>query len=543
MSFGTVKVVEPRVAISADQSKNHVVLSGGLRVTETSLTADSWGSPNAPPSSQITFNIFPPSTTTMVDRYFKLRLYIRVITDQAMQLGLNDALRCMPFSALIDVLTVQINGESISDNVADHLYPMRFYGVPIEANQLSPSVSPSYPDMYQEYSHWNLPPPNGGSAKNCLAGYGENQFDTRGGFPVVEAEDQKSFTTIITEGIYMSPFLCGYGSQEEAMVNVNQISLNFRLKTDYQRILSHSTAGNAITNVQLQFTQAPEVLVTFITPDLRMQIPPVQILPYYKPLDFVKNIGDVAPGASVNVIGDSIKLSQIPRRMYLWCKISRNDESFETADNFLRLDSISLLWANQNGLFASARPTDLYEISRRNGMERSWPQWSKFTGSVFCAEFGKDIGLLDSEAPGVQGQYNLQVQATFTNTGTNTYEYQFFQMFLLEGTFSISENQARATLGNLTNAAVLAAKQVPVEQALSYNQYEGLQGGNFFTSLKGFLNKLSTGVSQALPAVAPVLASAFPGLAPALPVIGAVSEATRALTGQGRSGRRSRRLR
>ncbi len=37
------------------------------------------------------------------------------------------------------------------------------------------------------------------------------------------------------------------------------------------------------------------------------------------------------------------------------------------------------------------------------------------------AEFGKDIGLLDSEAPGCQGQYTIQVQATMKNQSSSAF--------------------------------------------------------------------------------------------------------------------------
>jgi hypothetical protein len=46
---------------------------------------------------------------------------------------------------------------------------------------------------------------------------------------------------------------------------------------------------------------------------------------------------------------------------------------------------------------------------------------------VFCCEFGKDIGLLDNEAPGVQGQYTIQVTPTFKNTGTNPFTADFLK--------------------------------------------------------------------------------------------------------------------
>ncbi len=512
----------------------------------------------------MSINIFPPSTTTIVDRYIKLQFYIQVVTsgvssnpqadDGKMEIGLNDALRQFPMSSLFDVVTVQINGESISDNVADHLHALAMYGISNDTLDKSSSYSPGYPDQFQEYGDWAKPPPVGGNGRSELAGYGVAEHQHRGAFPMVISPTGNSFTATITEGLYLSPWLCGFGDQEEGMVNVNQLTLNIRLKSDYSRILSHAQAspnpgvgpytsgGNYISAVALTFTQAPVALVTFITPTLLQKIPSMQVLPYYKPLEFVKSLGAIAPGASIATVSDSIKLSQIPRKLFLFCKIDRNDEDFTTTDNLMSLENLSILWGNQNGLFASAVSQELYEVSIRNGLLRSWAQYSRYTGSCFCLEFGKDIGLLDGEAVGVQGQYQIQVNATFKNQSDVEHNYQFYMTFLLEGQINVSENQARASLGNLTNAVVLAAKESPPSQSLDYKEYESMQGGNFFTSLKGFVNKLSRGIEQALPAVSPLIAAAFPGAVPALAGVQSVAGLAHALTGDGRK-RGGRRLR
>ena len=446
-----------------------------------------------------------------------------------MQLGTNDALRQFPISSLCDVLTVQINGESISDNLADKLHALLCFGNDREERQKSISTTPTAPDNYQRYSDWTTY----GSAKNPLAEYGESTFDPRGGFPV-EVIDARTFRVALTEPILMSPFLSGMGYQEEGFVNVNQMNISYRWKSDLSQVLSHSSAGNPITVVEVSMYQSPEILSTFITPDLTQPIPQLQILPYHKSQDYIKAVQPLVDGASTRVISDSIKLSQIPRKMYLFCRHQRSSATQNTADSFLRIDRLSVLWNNQSGLFSSASEQDLYEISRRNGLNLSYPQWRKYRGGVLCIEFGKDIGLLDNEAPGVQGQYTVQIQMDVTNVSGEVFIPEFYQVFMMEGTFSIAENMGRASLGNLTQQAVLASKEAP---ELDYNHYERLTGGSFWSSLKGFVNKVARGVQKGVHAAekfAPAIVGAFPELAPvasALPMVGKVAGGVRDATG------------
>lgn len=484
----TVKVIEPRVNVKADVEKNHAVLYGGLRYNEQVNVADSWGTPSTQPI-QALWNIFPPSTQTIVDRFMKVRVYLEVETDADLQLGTNDALRQYPISSIADVLTVQINGESISDNLADKVHAMLCYSDRSDWNK-SNSLTACEPDNYQEYADYAI----FGSAKNPLADYGEaSAYDPRGGFPVEPLAPNK-FRTVVTEPILLSPFYNGDGDQEEGFVNVQQFNISYRWKSDLSKVLSHSALGNPITNVTVRFYQAPEILTTYITPDLTQPIPQLQVLPYHKPQEYIKagTPSNLAPGASdATPTSDSIKLSQIPRRMFIFFRHERSTSNYETSDSFLVIERLDVLWNNQSGLFSQCGTQELYEISRRNGCNLSYPQFSKYRGSVFCAEFGKDIGLLDNEAPGVQGQYTIQIRATVKNTSSSNFTADFYVVMLNEGTFSVAENMARASLGNLTPQAVLASK---ASDELDYSHYENLQGGSFMSKLKNLVKKVSRGV-------------------------------------------------
>ena len=540
-SLENVKVLEPRVNVKADTEKDHVVLMGGLRVNEQVNTADSWGSAGATPV-QASWTVNPPSTSTIVDRNIKVRAYFEISTDQPLQLGLNDALRQFPIASIMDVLTVQINGETVSDNMADKIHAMLCYGNDAETRRGDTSTSPSMPDNYQEYSDYSVY----GSGKNSLSNYGEQAVEEgRGGFPV-EVLSSTSFRVVITEPLFLSPFLTGLHSADEGFVNVNQMNINMRWKQNISQLMSHSSLGNAITSVSVSMYQAPELLTTFITPDLTQPIPQLQVLPYVKTQEYIKQMSALNAGASTNIVSDSIKLSQVPRKVYLFCRHQRSTSTQDTADSFLSIENLSVLWNNQSGLFSSATPQDLYRISKGNGLNQTWAQFSKYRGSVFCAEFGKDIGLLDTEAPGCQGQYTIQVQATMKNQSASAFTGEFYMVILNEGTFSISENFARASLGNLNQQMVLMAKQSPELHHLTYSQ---LQGGGFFSGLKNIVNKIARGVGAVAnnPLTQTLVGALAPEFAPALGMVGQVAQGVRGATGGGgysggKIGRKMKRL-
>ena len=122
-----------------------------------------------------------------------------------------------------------------------------------------------------------------------------------------------SFRVVITEPLFLSPFLTGLHMADEGFVNVNQMNINMRWKQNISQLMSHSSLGNAITSVSVSMYQAPELLTTFITPDLTQPIPQLQVLPYVKTQEYIKQMSALNAGASTNIVSDSIKLSQVPR--------------------------------------------------------------------------------------------------------------------------------------------------------------------------------------------------------------------------------------
>jgi len=480
-----IKVVDPKVNVKGDVEKNHLVFVGGERVTYTVSTADSWDNL----MTNATWSIVPPSDKTIIDRNVKVRAYFEVEVDQPLDIGTHDALRQLPLSSLVDVTQVQINGEAISDNTGNMLHAMMCYGNTAEDRDAHLSESPAMPDAFQKYEDQL----EIGNARSPLNDYGETYGETpRGGFEYKLSADLKKLTCTVTEPLFLSPFQ-QYQSMDEGFINVNTLRVALRFKSQLDRILSHSIAPGVpqITSVTTKFTQAPELLINYITPSITQQLPELQVLPYNQMQQYIRNVPDMVadPDIKVTVISDTIRLSVIPEKIYLYCAHNEQSKNFKVSDSFLSIEKLSISWGNQSGLLSSASQQQLYRLSRENGLNMSYPAFSKYRGSVICLRMGKDIGLQANEAPGVNGAYNIQVEMAVRNYNTEIFKPTFYMCVCNTGTFSIGANSARASIGNLTGDMVLAARGSNNE--MDYHEAFSGGKGKFFQGLKRFIHKVS----------------------------------------------------
>lgn len=536
--MNTVVVNDPRIDVTSELSQ--VISRGGQRLTQYVQSADG----NS--TSQSNFSFQPPSTKIIVDRHFQLRVRVRLTAvGGVFQRGTASALRQAPLSSIIEVMNVSLNGGNISDNISRRIHSMLRYNNNAQAREGYASKSPMMPDQYQSYADWQ-DPITGGSSRNPLASYGETFSDVnRGAFVPLSASDTV-LEYELTEPIFMSPFLTGLERhQDQGLVNLNQIDVNIKYVSNLERIFSHyNQAPNALTGINVEFISSPEMLVNYITPDISQPLPLLQVLPYYKMNDYIKNEGTKAAGSSFDVQTNTIKLNQVPRHLTLFVKRSRATESLFTSDTYARIDNLNLLWNNESSIFATYTKQGLYDVTRRNGANISYPQYDKFTGSVLRIEMGIDLGLMEGLSPGVMGQFTISAQMRCTNLADEPIEFESYLVTTLEGSLEITENALALNLGNLT-VPMVADAETNAEVIHHTNPALGIgEGGSFWSSLKHFVNKAAKGVGKAaqftskyvapaLSAVAPEIGAPLAGVASA---VGTGADVARRMTGGRLSG-------
>ena len=116
------------------------------------------------------------------------------------------------------------------------------------------------------------------------------------------------------------------------------------------------------------------------------------------------------------------------------------------------------------------------------------------------AEFGKNIGLSSGLAPGVQGSYTLQADVEFENGSAADYTPTFYMVLFNIGSFSISQNSARSSLGNLSPSMVLSSTQ---GHHMPAHEMDHAKGKSFLDGLESMIPMSHAGMPPQMPMSAP----------------------------------------
>lgn len=480
--------------------------------------------------SQINFSVPPPSPKTIVDRIIFLAVPIQLtftgntgdVTVPILNYGVADAFRAFPLLSIIQTLAVTINNNTVSINMND-VFPdlLRYYTNP-QDEFLFFSTGPSYQDQNQSY--WD----GVGTLRNPLAGYNDSApyQARRGEFPIVvqsNTSTQAVISAYLVTPIPLSPLL--FKAEEPGFIGIQNFTFTFSLG-DLTRAWSHTAAPGldpvtsitaTIRNVSgLQSNQnAPQLFFRYLTPYDDHPMPIENIYSLFDIQRYPTDIGSQASDATFTVSSQNIQLNTIPRRMYIYARRRNADRTALTTDTFAALQSISINWDNQSGLLSSATQYDLYNMSVKNGCRMSFPEWSGYAGnsnndivngnpkntmrtigSMLCVEFGSDIGLPRTDAPGKLGTYQLQLRCTFKNPNASAVNYSLYIVVISEGIFTIGQNVARSEIGIVTEADIVQSEKWP---KANYKELQSIYGGDFTGNLKNFFNKVSTGIRNITP--------------------------------------------
>lgn len=515
-----VLILDPRIDLYNE--RYYGVLRGGQQTTMKQWTTSSIS------NSAITFSCPPPNNGIIMSRKVYVTVPIRltltgtVPPQQRLINGKQDAPRAFPISQALSSLSVVINNTTVTVNLGEYISALLRYNTGEDVLERDYSTTPHALDMSQEYESLY------GSIRNPLAGYGDSQQGTtmgRGGFPFTIVSNPQNETgepavmtavvdMVCREPLFISPLYYGTG-EVSGLVNVTsfEATLNFVSKAGF-RMWSHMAGGGvetSVTNVQAQFadftgtafsyrTNQPLLDITYITPPQDVVIPfnvPITY-PYFEVKNNMTDIRQsISAAASTTVTSSNISISSIPNRMYIFARDTNQtlQSSCEIPDTFMAIEHLSVQFMNKNGLLASASQRQLYDMSVKNGLAMSWPEWSgegvylpdysaKYgtVGSVICVEFATDLGLQLEEAPGKLLQTNIQIEATLRNVSTRAISPVLCVVVVNEGTFTIEGiSQSATSIGVLSNQDILDPASMIT--ALSYDDVRDVTGGSFLSSL------------------------------------------------------------
>jgi hypothetical protein len=389
------------------------------------------------------------------------------------------------------------------------------------------NTTPTYLDTVGNYPQLNT----GTYYNNPLAGYGE-AFDPlyvpRGSVKIKSIVNPigtnpptlktGSITYVVTEPIFLSPFVYDGSSGNAGLSGISNINATFNMDPLGARgVRWYNNGVNDLAVTSVDYVPAKCSLeCVFVTPAIDQLVPSTCVTPYCNITKYssAQNSPLVAT-ASADFNSSNIQLNGVPDGIIVNVRPQFGGLKPKDADSYCTINNISINFDNQNGLLSSASQALLWNLSKEAGSSQSWLEFSgqatitpvgneysdltKLTvptsGSVLYLKFGTHITIPNAyNAPGSAGNFNLQLRVGATNnTGvdmdgtTANLPFPELNIIVVQSGIFVSQNgQSSTYLNVLTRQEVLDAKlQAPVART----ELKRLLGGGFFSSLKAIAQK------------------------------------------------------
>lgn len=503
-----IKVVDPM--LNFNEENIYAILKGGDRVSWKPIISTSYS------NSSATFSSPPPSPKISVNRHVKL--FQPVTIDYIGNCELGQLLlqsqytspRAYPLSTNMNTLQIDLNNTSFSINMSDTIQALLRYHNPDSLSDGNMSTTPSQMDNTQQYSD------STNSNFNPMSSVLDSSLSQgsmgRGAFPLVSQVNNISTgignpTTAqqvynFCEDLFLSPLLFGTESQESGFIGLQTFQLTINWLNDLSRMISHNPALTTFTSITVTLGQ-PVLLFQYKTPNLMDKLPLYKNYPYYEIQRYPTDANAaILPGSSVILSSSNIQLNSIPRMLYIYARKRNSDLTYLDSDAFFSIEKISVNWANNSGLLSNATKRDLYAMSKKNGCNLNWNEWSGETtyfnsggtvqqinliGSVLAIEFSTDLAVAVDECSGLNGTFQLQYTITLVNRSSSSITPTLYTVVSNEGVFTIENNSAYSQIGVVSRQDVLNAQK---QQGIDYNHLKYMSGASFFKSLSKGLKKI-----------------------------------------------------
>lgn len=557
-----VRVIDPRVNINALANRQYAILDGPSESTFQQQISTSYN------NSSIQIECNPPNRLTYIDRYMpvEIRMEINFVgvsggagipllqapnlkhaPGVAVGNGNYDCPRSLPIQNLTNSLQVKMGDATLSQNINQFFRNFNHY-YNWNANRFTwSSTTPSQLDPSFAYAN------TFGTVQNPMNGaydYPDGTECGRGGFidavvtqnTATGVADTAQVVMTCREPILLSPFLPnGTDAMGAAsFIGIDTLSFIFALggrgigplAGAFGAVWSHNPSSPSTLTAGSVNILGCSVLSHYMTPDATQIISPSNAYSFFDPLLYPTTVnGNVNPGQVVTVQQNNIQLGSVPNVIYV--SVQEADQFFNCTktDTFLSIENINLTFDNRSGLLATMSQIDLYNMSRKNGSIQSWRQFSYDQGSVIAISFGTDVCLGSSLAPGVTGNFSLNMKVTFKNqTNAVIPAYTLNVVVVQEGLVNISSNQVTRYTGPLGRSDVLSSKSGPV---VPYRHPDNFYGGGWLDKLKSAFGSIAPWLRKAVD-VGAMVAPQYAG------PLGLADQALR-LTGNGLVGGRRRR--
>lgn len=515
-----MRVLDPRLVVS--NQRLFAIIEGGADITIKQYNTTTASNQN------YNFSCNPPDVGTIVDRKIYLQASVDIAFSGSTTGGLYllndgyDAWRAYPLSQNMQNLQITLNTAQVSIPLSDVIgYLLRFNNDP-RMQSLDYSGTPSMMDASQEYAALAT------GNRNPLGNYQDSINGTqypRAGFPMQVLSNTAGGSataevkSVFTEPLFISPLAFGGEQDVSGFIGVSQMSVYISWLNTRNRWWSHAVNSQVtsfnISSVNLD--QNPVLKFIYIRPNAITPLPAKVTYPLYNVIaNYTDLTNSYAYLASDTKTTSTFTLGSIPRRIYLLMR-PQNSALYSSplfSDTFFQINSVQVQWGTKTGLLSSSTTFDLYNIARRNGLCMSYPEFSGVMqtsynpttspqsfgsiGSICCFEMGIDIPLEIGQCPGLAGQFQLQFTVSFTNLSASAVTPTIETIFVNDGTFTITPGNAEQSLAPVTPQIILNARELPAHSYAAVRALSGSSGGDFFGTIKDWINKVLPYVKGAI---------------------------------------------
>jgi len=396
-----------------------------------------------------------------------------------LMVGNNFAPSQFPLTSCMDSIDLVINGTHFSVSVNQYIHAVMAYTTP-EWRDMNLPQTPHAPDTTSLFSGADVI----ATARNPLSLQGEGirkGEQPRGAYLSTASVSNNGgdanavIAFAFREPLFISPLMAMLG---HGLTNVNQLDITIRWSANpIRRMFKYfnpnviAPTGNGsnpaytanINNaafdayaVSFGNASAAKLHVRYYTAQDDVDIPNEIVLPYKQPQIETLSLGNQtgAGGVIVTANGNNVRLNQIPEAVYVYVGQRQSNRAFD-GQTYARITSVNIRWKNQTGILSGFDEVDLAELAIYNGYDAGVEEAITTRGVVLKLNYGQDIPLDDNETPGTRGDYNWQMDVSYTNcpefqAPLTANDVVLYQIFVLNGHAIVSPNECRVATGVLS---------------------------------------------------------------------------------------------
>jgi len=454
------------------------------------------------------------------------------------------ALRAWPLHNACTSMNIQLGTAGVSINPSQYAAALLTqWNCDSHTQAVNLSSFPSAPDRYATYATASLASsspfdsdfasPNSNYANTSRTGqitsinYYDGAFVLGAPAPAPIAWGANATQMVVTATIYepiaASPFVyTGIRDPKKAFFGLGNVNVNLSF-TNLQRMLSFFVPGTAaVTSIQGQFTQQ-SLQVAYINAFEDSVSNYVSPMAYnYSTIQTATSTFVCGIGASAPVPSTTMQLSVVPSHFLIWATPPLdyvNSQTNSYPDFCFTISNVSINFAGKDNILGSnCTPLQLFNISKKNGSNTTFPQWTGaqilssatqtnpanaaqyYGGGVLILKTSEDLRLPSTSCAGMNRAVNFQITATCTNlSGINFGANCQFNVLAITDGVCITQHGSRVQLieGGITEDMYNNAQIVSGLQEMAVKNYENKNGysGGSWASFKSDLAKIANYIS------------------------------------------------